>query len=52
MHLAIYDVLGRNISQKNIGPGISQIEIPTQNLSEGTYLIKVGFSTQSFIKVK
>jgi plastocyanin len=53
--LNVFDVLGREVYKKEIQSGVSQIQIPIQNLSEGTYYVRLtstsGTVSQSFVKV-
>jgi len=54
--MTVFDVLGREVYQRDISPSTSQIQIPIQNLPEGTYYVRLtsgnGSVTQSFMKVK
>ncbi|MDP4236283.1 MAG: T9SS type A sorting domain-containing protein, partial [Bacteroidota bacterium] len=54
--LTMFDVLGREVYHENIPAGISQVELPIRNLSEGIYYIQLATSTgsltQKFVKSK
>jgi len=54
--IVVFDVLGREVYKREISLGTSQIQIPIQNLPEGTYYVRLTSEnttvTQSFMKVK
>ena len=39
--LSIFDVLGREVYKQNVLSGISQLEIPIRNLSQGMYYVRL-----------